>query len=48
MDVAMRQIAGSDWDPAAGVVRRYGTLRYLEGVAGARAVVRIGVLAWRQ
>jgi hypothetical protein len=34
LDVAMRQLGGSDWDPQAGVVRRYGTLRYLEGVIG--------------
>jgi hypothetical protein len=32
LDVVMRRIGGSDWDPAAGVVRRYGALRYLEGV----------------
>ena len=32
MDAGMRQIAGTDWDPAAGVVRRHGALRYLEGV----------------
>jgi hypothetical protein len=32
MDAVMRQMAASDWDAAAGVVRRYGALRYLEGV----------------
>jgi hypothetical protein len=32
LDTVMRRVAGSDWDAEAGVVRRYGRLRYREGV----------------
>lgn len=31
-NIALRRIAGDDWDPDAGVVRRHGALRYKEGV----------------
>jgi len=32
VDLVMPQVAGRDWDPSTGVVRRHGMLRYLEGV----------------
>ena len=32
LDTTMRRIASADWDREAGVVRRYGQLRYREGV----------------